>query len=183
MYYIRVTSSGRYWIKKLLVITGFFKRTCLGLKLCSLDRLQLLSLFIHSQTKVLSTSEFHCPRPVTLATNTLFPIDTKSGLKKTPFRLKSPRVERKTAITGRRGEKLNTGKLLPKISVRHNKMILSFLSLLKYLSLAPGTIGSCVLCCSHFFSMPSYISFFSSYRTELSELSWRPAGRSSMWLG
>lgn len=38
-------------------------------------------LFIHSRTKVLSASEFHCPRPVALATNTLFPSDTKPELK------------------------------------------------------------------------------------------------------
>ena len=68
----------------------------------------------------------------------------KGSTKEPPFRLKAPRVEGKTAITGRRGEKLNTGKLLPRVSGGHGKMILSFLSLLKYLSLAPGTIGSCV---------------------------------------
>lgn len=114
-------------------------------KHCSLDRWQLGSLFIHSQTKVLPASEFLCPRPVTLATNVLFPSDTKPELKKPPCRLKAPRVERKTAITGRWGRKLNTGKLLHRVSGGHGKMILSFLSLLKYLSLAPGTIGSCVL--------------------------------------
>lgn len=139
-YFMRSRGSGRYWIKTL---AGFYS-TCKHVK--RLDQRQRRSLFIHSKTKALSASEFHCPRTVALATKALFPSDTKPKLKKTLlFRLKAPRVEGKTAITGRWGEKLNTGKLLPRVSGGHGKMILSFLCLLKYLSLALGTIGSCVL--------------------------------------
>lgn len=145
-YFIRLTGSGRYWIGKLSFwITGFLMQTLPRLKLCLWTNGRSNPLFINSRTKVLSGSEFHRPRPVTSATNALFPSDTKPELKNLLSGWRLQELQGKTAITGRRGEKLNTGKLLPRAPGGHGKMILSFLSLLKYLSLAPGTIGSCVL--------------------------------------
>ena len=68
-YFIRSTSSVRYCTKKL---AGFFIQAC---------EWRSCAVFIQSQTKVLSAPELHCPRPVTVETNALFPSDTKPELK------------------------------------------------------------------------------------------------------
>lgn len=67
------------------------------------------SSFTHSPAKL----SLIVPDPVALATNALFPSDTKPEFKNLLSRRRVQELRGKTAITGRQGEKLNTGTLVP----------------------------------------------------------------------